>query len=98
MKFPFSPRVRATLGLVLCIAVLLGAAYYLSTRKIEIHITSNIIGAVFIFVLLLVFLVLPVYSIIVTREIRKRRRMEKALRQAKDEAEREQVQRSIPVH
>jgi len=88
MKFPFSPRVRATLGLVLWIAVLLGSAYYLGTRKIEIHITSNIIGAVFIFVLLLVFLVLPVYSIIVTREIRKRRRMEKALRQAKDEAER----------
>src|SRR6266404_3500782 len=88
MKFPFSRRVRVALGLVLWIAVLLGSAYYLSTRKIEIHITSKIVGVVFIFVLLIVFVILPVYSIIVTHEIHKRRRMEKALRQAKEEAER----------
>lgn len=88
MKFPFSRKVRVALGLVLWIAVLLGSAYYLSTRKIEIHITSKIVGGVFIFVLLIVFVVLPVYSIIVTHEIRKRRRIEKALRQAKEEAER----------
>jgi signal transduction histidine kinase len=35
-----------------------------------------------------VFVVLPVYSIVVTHEIGKRRRVEKALIQAKEEAER----------
>lgn len=88
MKVPFSPRVRVTLGFGLWIGVLLGMGYYLSTHKIEIHITSKIVGAVLIFVFLTVFVVLPVYSIIVTHEIRKRRRVEKALILAKEEAER----------
>lgn len=88
MKLSFSRRVRVGLGFGLWIAVLLGAAYYLSTRKIEIHITSKLVGVVAIGVILLVFVVLPVYSVIVTHEIRRRKRVEKALLLAKEEAER----------
>lgn len=88
MKLPFSRRVRVVLGFSLWIAVLLGAAYYLSTRKIEIHITSKLVGVVAIGVILLVFVILPVYSVIVTHEIRRRKRVEKALLLAKEEAER----------
>src|SRR5690349_11053882 len=88
MKLPFSGKVRASIGFALWIAVLLGTGYYLSTRKIEIHITSKVAGAIAIFVILLVFVILPVYSVIVTHEIRRRKRVEKALVAAKEEAER----------
>jgi len=77
MRFPFNPRVRA--GLTLLILGLLGLSYYLSTTKIELHVTSRIVAAAILAVILIVFVVLPVYTIIVTREIRKRRRMEEAL-------------------
>lgn len=77
MKFPFSARVRA--GLTLLILGLVGLSYYLSKTKIEVHITSRIVALIFVLVLLIVLVVLPVYSVIVTREIRKRRRMEEAL-------------------
>jgi signal transduction histidine kinase/DNA-binding response OmpR family regulator len=89
MKFPLSRSVRVGLGVTLLMAGLLGLAYdYLSTTKIYINITSKSIAAIILLVVLIVFVVLPVYSIIVTREIRKRRRVEKALIQAKEEAER----------
>jgi len=77
MRFPFNPRVRA--GLTLLILGLLGLSYYLSTTKIELHVTSRIVAAAILAVILIVFVVLPVYTIIVTREICKRRRMEEAL-------------------
>jgi signal transduction histidine kinase/DNA-binding response OmpR family regulator len=86
MKFPFSPRVRA--GLSLLVLGLVGLSYYLSTTKLEFHITSRVVALVFVLVILIIFVVLPVYSIIVTREIRKRRRVEEALIRAKEEAER----------
>jgi signal transduction histidine kinase/DNA-binding response OmpR family regulator len=88
MKLPFSGRIRVILGFGLWIAVLMGGAYYLSTHKVNINITSKIAAVVAIGVILTVFIILPVYSVIVTHEIRKRRRMEKALIQAKEEAER----------
>jgi PAS domain S-box-containing protein len=56
-----------------------GLSYYLSTKKIELHITSRIAATVFVLFILIVFVVLPVYSLIVTREIRKRRRVQEAL-------------------
>jgi len=77
MKFPFNPRVRA--GIALLILGLVGLSFYLSTTKIELHITSRIVAVVFVLVILIVFVVLPVYTIIVTREIRKRRLVEEAL-------------------
>jgi PAS domain S-box-containing protein len=77
MKFPFKPRVRA--GIALLFLGLAGLSYYLSTTKIELHITSRIVAAVFVLVILIIFVVLPVYTIIVTRQIRKRRRVEEAL-------------------
>jgi signal transduction histidine kinase/DNA-binding response OmpR family regulator len=86
MKFPFSPRVRS--GLSLLVLGLVGLSYYLSTTKLEFHITSRVVALVFVLVILIIFVVLPVYSIIVTREIRKRRRVEEALIRAKEEAER----------
>jgi signal transduction histidine kinase/DNA-binding response OmpR family regulator len=88
MKFALSRRVRIRLGLVLGAASLLGLAYYVSTAKVEVHITSRIAAMIFGLVVVIIFVVLPGYSIIVTREIRKRRRVEKALIQAKEEAER----------
>jgi PAS domain S-box-containing protein len=77
MKFPFKPRVRA--GLALLILALAGLSYYLSTKKFELHITSRIFAGVLIAVFLIIFVVLPVYTIIVTYEIRKRKRAEEAL-------------------
>jgi signal transduction histidine kinase/DNA-binding response OmpR family regulator len=65
-----------------------GLSFYLSTTKINIHISSRFFAVVVILVILIVFAVLPVYSVIVTREIRKRRRVETALILAKEEAER----------
>jgi signal transduction histidine kinase/DNA-binding response OmpR family regulator len=88
MKFAHSRRVRIGLGLVLGAAGLLALAYYVSTTKVEVHITSRIAAMIFGLVVVIIFVVLPGYSIIVTREIRKRRRVEKALIQAKEEAER----------
>jgi PAS domain S-box-containing protein len=58
---------------------LVGVAYYLTLHPLKIQITSKIFGLVFFFVMLIIFVVLPAYSIIVTREIRKRRRAEEAL-------------------
>jgi signal transduction histidine kinase/DNA-binding response OmpR family regulator len=86
VKLPFSRTVLA--GLTLLLLGLVGLSYYLSTIKINVHITSRIVAVVFVLVILIVFIVLPVYSVIVTHEIRKRRRVEKALMLAKEEAER----------
>jgi signal transduction histidine kinase/DNA-binding response OmpR family regulator len=88
MGLPFGVKVRTRIGFMAWMAVLLATAYYLTTHKIEIHITSKIVGGVFLFVFLTIFLVLPVYSIIVTREIRRRKRVEAELIRAKEEAER----------
>ncbi len=74
MRFPFSPRVRA--GLTLVILGLVGLSYYLSTVKIQLHITSRIVAVLFVLFILILFVILPVYSVIVTRAIRKRRRVE----------------------
>ena len=88
MGRPFAGKVRAFIGYGLWIAVLLASAYYLATHKIQINITSKIVAIVFIFVFLTIFIVLPVYSVIVTREIRRRKRIEAELIRAKEEAER----------
>jgi PAS domain S-box-containing protein len=77
MRLPFNPKVCA--GLTLLILGLVGLSYYLSTTKIQLQITSRIVAVVFVLVILIVFVVLPVYSVIVTREIRKRRRVEETL-------------------
>jgi signal transduction histidine kinase/DNA-binding response OmpR family regulator len=88
MKFALSRRVRIGLGVALLAAGLLGLAYYVSTTKVEVQITSRIAAMIFGLVVVILFVVLPGYSIIVTREIRKRRRVEGALVKAKEEAER----------
>ncbi len=88
MKFPFTRRVRMGLGVAMLVLATVGFAYYLSTKRIQVQITSRVLLSIVVFVLLIVFVILPVYSIIVTHEIRKRRRVEKALLQAKEEAER----------
>ena len=88
MKFPANRRVAVGLGWALLIAGLAGAAAYFSTHKIEVHMTSRIAALIIIFVVLMILVVLPVYSVIVTHEIRKRRQVEKALIRAKEEAER----------
>ena len=76
------------LGVAMLVLATVGFAYYLSTKRIQVQITSRVLLSIVVFVLLIVFVILPVYSIIVTHEIRKRRRVEKALLQAKEEAER----------
>ncbi len=83
-------RRKAWLGIgVASVVALWVVAYeYLTRHKLNVNITSKSLGAILILSVLMVFVVLPVYSIIVTREIRKRRRMERALVQAKEEAER----------
>ena len=89
MKSPTIRRVRSGIGLTLLMAGLWGLAYYyLSRSQIHVNITSKSLAAIIIMVIVIVFVVLPVYSIIVTREIRKRRRVERALIEAKEEAER----------
>jgi len=60
----------------------------LSTHQINVHITSRVFMLILVLVIVIVFFVLPVYSMIVTNEIRKRRRVEKALISAKEDAER----------
>jgi signal transduction histidine kinase/DNA-binding response OmpR family regulator len=61
---------------------------YLSTHQIHLHITSKLLVLVLVLFIVIVFVVLPAYSVVVTNEIRKRRRVEKALIRAKEEAER----------
>lgn len=88
MKSP-SRKVRVRISLFLLTAALWILAYnYLSKHKIQVNITSKSFAAIFILTVVIVFIVLPVYSIVVTREIRKRRRVEKALILAKEQAER----------
>jgi signal transduction histidine kinase len=89
MKSPLSRRWSLALSLVLSFLGLVAAVYYyLTTHKINVHITSRVFMLVLVLVIVVVFFVLPVYSVIVTNEIRKRHRVEKALIRAKEEAER----------
>ena len=89
MKTTIRRKAWAGIGLAVAVAVLWGLAYeYFSRNKIYVNITSKSLGAILILLVLLVFVVLPLYSIILTHEIGKRRRAEKALIQAKEEAER----------
>lgn len=76
------------IGVALVLALWVAAYEYLTRHKLNVNITSKSLGAILILSVLMVFVVLPLYSIIVTHEIRKRRRMERALIQAKEEAER----------
>src|SRR3979411_2882214 len=87
MKFPRRSKTVVRLGWTLLVAAIIGLAYYLSTAKIEVHLTSRLFGLIFFAVILVLFVVVPMYSIVITREIRKRRRMEVALVRAKEEAE-----------
>jgi signal transduction histidine kinase/DNA-binding response OmpR family regulator len=89
MKYPLSRRWSIGFGLALLFVCLVELIYsYLSTHQIQLHITSNIFILLLVLVIAIVFFVLPVYSVIVTREIRKRWRTEAALILAKEEAER----------
>lgn len=89
MKTTIRRRAWAAIGLAVVVAVVWGLAYeYFSRNKIYVNITSKSLGAILILLALMVFVVLPVYSVILTHEVRKRRRAEKALIQAKEEAER----------
>jgi len=89
MKFSLSRKGRLALGLTLLFVCLTGLIFeYLSTHQIQLHITATIfIFAIALFITIL-FVVLPAYSIIITHEIRKRRRAEAELIHAKEEAER----------
>ncbi len=89
MKFTISRKVRVGICVTLWTAALWICAYdYLITHKVQVNITSKYFGAIFILMIVIIFVMLPVYSIVVTHEIRKRRRVEKALTEAKDVAER----------
>ena len=89
MIFPLSRRWRLGLGLTLLFVCLVAAVYrYLSTHQINVHITSRVFMLLLVLVIVIVVVVLPAYSVVVTSEIRKRRRVEKALIHAKEEAER----------
>jgi signal transduction histidine kinase/DNA-binding response OmpR family regulator len=88
MKFARSRRLRIIVGLLLTVGIIVSLFNYLSTHPVEVHITSKVVGAILVLVVVIIFVVLPVYSIIVTHEIRKRRQVEKALIQAKEVAER----------
>jgi hypothetical protein len=56
MKFALSRSVRIAVGLVSLTAGLLALAYlYLSRHKLEVHITSKIVGAIFVLVVIIVF-------------------------------------------
>jgi signal transduction histidine kinase/DNA-binding response OmpR family regulator len=89
MKSTLSRRWSWAFGLVLSFVCLVAAVYYyLSTHQINVHITSRVFMLVLVLVIVIVLFVLPVYSVIVTNEIRKRHRVEKALIRAKEEAER----------
>lgn len=80
MSFLTRRSIGAALGLALLIASLFGASVYVSTHKINVNITSRIAAIVTVFVFLVIFVVLPLYSIIVTQEIAKRRRAEARFR------------------
>src|SRR2546427_291594 len=89
MKSRLSRGWSLALGLALSFVCLVTAVYwYLSTHQINVHITSRVFMLILVLVIVIVFFVLPVYSMIVTNEIRKRRRVEKALISAKEDAER----------
>ena len=89
MKFTISRKVRVGICVTLWTAALWICAYdYLITHKVQVNITSKYFGAIFILMIVIIFVMLPVYSVVVTHEIRKRRRVEKALTEAKDVAER----------
>jgi signal transduction histidine kinase/DNA-binding response OmpR family regulator len=89
MRFPMSRKVRAGICVTLWTIALWILAYdYLSRNKIQVNITSKTFGAIVVLMIVMIFVILPVYSIVVTHEIRKRRRMEKALTEARDIAER----------
>jgi signal transduction histidine kinase/DNA-binding response OmpR family regulator len=89
MKSLLSRRWSWAIGLALSFACLVaGVYYYLSTHQINIHITSRTFMFALVLFIVIVFFVLPVYSVIVTHEIRKRHRVEAALIAAKEEAER----------
>ena len=77
------------MGLAVLVVCLTGLVFsYLSTHQIHLHITSKTFVFTLVLFIMVVFVVLPVYSIIVTNEIRKRKRAEIELIHAKDEAER----------
>jgi signal transduction histidine kinase/DNA-binding response OmpR family regulator len=89
MKSPLSRRWTLALGLALLfVCSVVALFYYLSTHEIHMHITSRIFMLALVLVVVIVVVVLPAYSIIVTHEIRKRRRVEAALIRAKEDAER----------
>ena len=89
MRFLSSRKWRLGLGLALLFVCLTGLAFnYLSTHQIQLHITSRIFILAVVLFFMILFVVLPVYSIVVTHEIRKRRRAEAELIRAKEEAER----------
>jgi signal transduction histidine kinase len=89
MELLISRKVRVGICVTLWTAALWICAYdYLSKHKIQVDITSKSFAAIFILMIVMIFVILPVYSVVVTHEIRKRRRVEKALTEAKDVAER----------
>lgn len=89
MTFLLSRKWRLGFGLTLLFVCLTGLIFnYLSTHQIQLHITASIFIFALALFIMIVFVVLPVYSVIVTREIRKRRRAEAELTRARDEAER----------
>src|SRR5579859_959419 len=89
MHFLLSRRWRLGVCLALFFVCLTALVFqYLSTHQIQLHITSRIFILALVLFIMIVFVVLPVYSIVVTHEIRKRRRAEAELIRAKEEAER----------
>src|ERR1700740_93637 len=89
MNFLPSRKWRLAFGLILLFVSLTGLVFnYLNTHQIHLHITARIFVFAIALFIILVFVVLPAYSIIVTHEIRKRRRAEAELIRAKEDAER----------
>ncbi|HXN24495.1 MAG TPA: PAS domain S-box protein [Candidatus Dormibacteraeota bacterium] len=80
MQFSLSQTVRAGIGLALLVAAIAGASAYMSGHGIEVHISSRIGTLITMFGLPVILVVLTVYSIIVTREIAKRKRAEETFR------------------
>jgi signal transduction histidine kinase/DNA-binding response OmpR family regulator len=89
MNFLPNRKWRLAFGLILLLASLTGLVFnYLSTHQIHLHITARIFVFAIALFIIIVFVVLPAYSIIVTHEIRMRRRAEAELIRAKEDAER----------
>src|SRR5256885_42992 len=87
MNFLLRRKWKLGLGLTLLFVCLTALVFqYLSTHQIQLHITSRIFILALVLFIMVVFVVLPVYSIVVTHEIRKRRRAEADLIRAKEEA------------